>query len=97
MNTDDGITVSSPIYLISDVQACNLCGHPNRVVALATNNLIDEEMEASEEDGFLLSFVEKLPPEILAAVRQKHPNFGRRFCGRLAACCRCNATHLQFD
>lgn len=46
------------------------------VAALATNNLSIEEEQ--EEDGFLLSYVEELPAEMLSEILKRHPNFAIR-------------------
>lgn len=76
MDTIEGIAVGSPLFLISAMQPCNLCGKENMVAALATNNLSTEEEQ--EEDGFLLSYVEELPAEVLGEILKRHPNFAIR-------------------
>lgn len=76
MDTIDGISVSAPLFLISAMQPCNLCGKENMVAALATNNLSAEEEQ--EKDGFLLSYVEELPAELLGEILKRHPNFAIR-------------------
>lgn len=76
MDTIEGISVSAPLFLISAMQSCNLCGKANRVTALATKNLSVEEEQ--EEDGFLLSYVQELPAELLGEILKRHPNFGIR-------------------
>ena len=73
MDTIDGISVSAPLFLISAMQICNLCGKENMVAALATNNLSAKEEQ--EEDGFLLSYVEELPAGLLGEILKHHPNF----------------------
>jgi hypothetical protein len=76
MDTIEGITVSAPLFLISTMQPCNLCGNENMVAALATNNLSAEEEQ--EEEGFLLSYVEDLPAELLGEILKRQPNFAIR-------------------
>lgn len=76
MDTIDGISVSAPLFLISAMQPCNLCGKENMVAALATNNLSADKEQ--EEDGFLLSHVEELPAELLGEILKRHPNFAIR-------------------
>jgi len=76
MDTIDGISVSAPLFLISAMQPCNLCGKENMVAALATNNLSADKEQ--EEDGFLLSYVEELPAELLGEILKRHPNFAIR-------------------
>lgn len=75
MDTVEGISVSAPLFLISAMQPCSLCGKENKVAALATNNLSVEE----EDDGFLLSYVEQLPAELLDEIHKRHPNFAIRY------------------
>ena len=76
MDTIDGISVSAPLFLISAMQPCNLCGKENMIAAFATNNLSVKEEQ--EEDGFLLSYVEELPAELLGETLKHHPNFAIR-------------------
>ena len=76
MDTIDGISVSAPLFLISAMQPCNLCGKENMIAAFATNNLSVKEEQ--EEDGFLLSYVEELPAELLGEILKHHPNFAIR-------------------
>ena len=76
MDTIEGISVSAPLFLISAMQPCNLCGNENMVAALATNNLSAEEEQ--EEEGFLLSYVEDLPAELLGEILKRQPNFAIR-------------------
>lgn len=74
METIEGLAVSGPLYLVSATQPCNLCGKENTVVALATKHL-DTEDERDDEDGFLLSYIEELPAEIVNEILKRHPNF----------------------
>ncbi len=74
MENTEGVTVSSPLYLVSAMQPCNLCGKENEVAAIATAHLVDE-FEPEEGDGFLLCYAEELPEEVLAEVLKRHPNF----------------------
>ena len=76
MDTIEGISVSAPLFLISTMQPCNLCGKENIVAALATNNLSVKAEQ--EEEGFLLSYVEELPAELLGEILKQHPNFAIR-------------------
>ena len=48
--------------------------HNGRI--FATNNLSVKEEQ--EEDGFLLSYVEELPAELLGEILKHHPNFAIR-------------------
>lgn len=75
METLDGLAISGPMYLITATQACNLCGKENTIAALATKGLIDPDEPQEEGDGYLLSYVEDLPADVLDAVRKRHPNF----------------------
>lgn len=75
METFDGLAISGPLYLISATQACNLCGKENSIAALATKGLIDPDEPQEEGDGYLLSYVEDLPADVLEAVTERHPNF----------------------
>lgn len=75
METFDGLAISSPLYLIISTQACNLCGKENTIAALATKNLIDPDEPQEEGDGYLLSYVEDLPADVMEAITKRHPNF----------------------
>lgn len=75
METLDGLTISGPLFLISSTQACNLCGKENTIAALATKGLIVPDEPQEEGDGYLLSYVEDLPTEVLEAVSKCHSNF----------------------
>jgi hypothetical protein len=79
MNVNDGCVISSPIFLLVAIQACNLCKKMNPVMSLATLNLSDpsDEEFASEmrNEGFLLSYIETLPDELLALILERHPNY----------------------
>ena len=72
METLDGLEVSSPLFLVSALQRCNICGKENRVAAIATRNIVIED---EEDDGFLLSYIEWLPPEILSEILKAHPQY----------------------
>lgn len=76
MDKFEGITVSAPLFLIATTQTCNLCGKDNRVVALATKSIDTGEEEDDDVDGYLLSYVEEYPDEILQEVLRRHSNFG---------------------
>lgn len=70
----EGTVVTSPLFLLSTAQTCSLCGTENTVVALAPAAArFDDEPE--EDDGCLLSYIEALPPEILAEIHKRHPNY----------------------
>lgn len=75
METPDGLAISGPLYLVSASQACNLCGKENTISALATRGLIDPDELQEEGVGYLLSYVEDLPADVLVAVAKHHPNF----------------------
>lgn len=75
METLDGLAISGPLYLVSATQACNLCGKENAIAALATSGLTDPDEPYEEGDGYLLSYVEELPVDVLLAVMERHPNF----------------------
>ena len=77
MENQEGVTISAPLYLVSATQPCNLCGKENKIVALATQHLVDE-FEPEDDDGFLLCYAEELPEEILAEVLQRQPSFQKR-------------------
>lgn len=77
METLEGLSVSSPLYLVSATQPCNLCNKESAVVALATKHLVDE-FEPEADDGFLLCYVEELPDDILVEIIKRHPNFEMR-------------------
>lgn len=77
METIEGLAISGPLYLVSATQPCNLCGKENTVVALATKHL-DAGDEQEEADGFLLTYIEELPREVLGEVLKCHPNFDLR-------------------
>lgn len=83
MNSETGLIVSSPLFLLITNQACTLCGKENQVAALATLNLDDpEDPEFSayhDGDGFLLGYITELPVELLPLVLQRHPNYLRKF------------------
>ena len=79
MNVNDGYVITSPIFLLVVNQACDLCKKMNPVMSLATLNLSDpsDEEFASEmrSEGFLLSYIEALPDELLAEILERHPNY----------------------
>lgn len=75
MEALDGLTISAPLYLVSAIKACNLCSKENTIVALATRGLTDSDERQEEGDGYLLSYVEELPADVLIAVTKRHPNF----------------------
>lgn len=77
METQEGVTISAPLYLVSATQHCNLCNKENKIVALATQHLVDE-FEPEDDDGFLLCYAEELPEEILAEVLKRQPSFQKR-------------------
>lgn len=77
MEKQEGVTISAPLYLVSATQPCNLCGKENKIVALATQHLVDE-FEPEEDDGFLLCYAEELPEEILSEVLRRQPSFQKR-------------------
>lgn len=78
-SSHEGLVVTAPIYLLSADQECYLCGASNPVAALATVNLDDPEdpefNEFASDDGFLLSYVEWLPEDLLAMILKLHPNY----------------------
>lgn len=78
-----GVTVRSPLYLISVTQACNLCGKENSVAAIATMNIDLPEDAHTEEfpegDGYLLTYVESYPSEIMREILARHSNYESRF------------------
>lgn len=75
METIDGLAISGPLYLVSATKACNLCSKENKIAALATRGLSDPDEPHEEGDGYLLSYVEELPADVLIAVTERHPNF----------------------
>lgn len=75
METLDGLFISGPLYLVSTNQPCNLCSKENVVVALATNGLSDPDGLQEDDGGYLLSYVEGLPADVLEAIAKHHPNF----------------------
>lgn len=83
MNNDDGLIVTSPIFLLTSTQACNLCGKENSIAAIATLNLSDPGDESFTQnmagEGFLLTDVESLPDDLLAAILEYHPNYRLEF------------------
>jgi hypothetical protein len=79
MNIDSGFVVTSPIFLLIANQACSLCGKENPIMSLATLNLSDPKDEEFESEmrgeGFLLSYIEALPDELLNQIFERHPNY----------------------
>lgn len=75
METLDGLAIFGPLYLVSATQPCNLCSKENTIVALATKGLSDPDEIQEEGDGYLLSYVADLPPDVLDAVTKRYPNF----------------------
>jgi hypothetical protein len=74
----EGVIIESPLFLLSTKQACNLCAKENLVAAIATQHLVDEEIEPEEDDGFLLCYIEEMPSVLMAEVLKLHPNFELR-------------------
>lgn len=71
----DGLSITGPLYLVSTTQPCNLCSKENTIAALATKGLSDPAEPQEDGDGYLLSYVEDLPAEVLLSVTKHHPNF----------------------
>jgi len=78
----DRVAVSAPLYVFAITQPCYSCGHPLKTIALATKQLVDPEFddpEAMAGETCLLSNVESLPPDILAAIQSQHSHYESRF------------------
>lgn len=73
-DSSEGAVISSPLFLLSTAQACSLCGKESSVIALAPAAARFDD-EPDEDDGCLLSYIEELPPEILAEIHKRHPNY----------------------
>lgn len=77
MAIEEGVIIAAPLFLVSATQPCHLCSKDNKIVALATQHLVDE-FEAEDDDGFLLCYAEELPEEILVEVQKRHHSFQKR-------------------
>jgi hypothetical protein len=79
MNPVHGLIVSVPLFLLTTSQECNLCGNRSQVAALATLNLEDPLdplfTQYNEGEGFLLSYIEWLPEDLLRLVQEQHPSY----------------------
>jgi hypothetical protein len=77
MENQEGVTISAPLFLVSAKQPCSQCGKENKIVAIATQRLVDE-FEPEEGDGFLICYAEELPDEILEEIIKRQPSFQKR-------------------
>jgi hypothetical protein len=78
---ENAVTVQGTLYLLTSQQVCWKCRSDQHVVALATQQLDDQNsvVEHTNDDLVVLSNIVEMPAEVFSYLKERNPAFESRY------------------